>query len=69
MTRPQLDAPIVPFTVRAWFRVRGAIGVFHEGEWTVSAVTAEDAQAIWLARYSERYELHHFSAITPEAGQ
>lgn len=64
---PQLDAPIVPFTVRAWFRVRGAIGVFHEGEWTVHAVTAEDAQALWLARHGEAFELHHFSRIAPEA--
>lgn len=61
-----LDALILNFTVRASVRLRGAIGIFWLGDWTVAAVTDADAKALWFAKYGETFELNHFVSVEVE---
>jgi hypothetical protein len=57
-----INAPIRDWTVRAVFRVRGAIGAFQIGDFTVRAVTAEDACELFRAFNAERYEINMLRA-------
>ena len=56
----------MPYTVTAYVRSRGAIGIFTPTQFHVETGPGETVKEKWFILFTDVFELHHFDKIVEE---